>query len=985
MKNLRSSFLLLIAIVAVMMFVPSQKLLGQLYSFRARDMRLVFYTKAHEYIVPHIARCFENSLGFHRKAFDYTPSEPVTVILQDFGDFASGGANTVPFNLMGIGIAPFDYVYETMPAEERMNLMMIHELAHIAAMDKASPRDRFFRSLFFGKVAPVSDSPPSMLYAYLTAPRWYAPRWFIESIAVFMETWMAGGLGRALGAYDEMVFRTMVRDSSYIYDVVGLEAEGTKVDFQVGANSYLYGTRFVSYLALHHGPDKLMDWFRQTDSSKSYFASQFEHVYGTSLDEEWQQWIGWERTWQRTNLDSIRRYPLTPYRAITNGALGSVSRAYYDPATEKLIAAINFPGQTPHLAAFDVRTGSVEKLHEIRDGALFYVTSLAHDPVTHTLFYSTDNNHWRDLNSLNLKTGESRLLMKDARTGDFSFSASDSSLWGVRHFNGISTIVRIPFPYEEWNQVYSFDYGKDVFDIDISPDGKSLIGAVAEVTGRQSLVRWNVEKLRGGDTSYEVVYDFGNSTPANFVFSPDGRFLFGSSYYSGVSNIVRYDMNRKKMEWISNAESGFFGPVSISNDSVIAFHYTAKGFVPVMIPNRSVEDISAIKYLGQEVVEKYPALESWALKPPSPELVQLDSTETTGEYRPMGNIQLASAYPIVEGFKKFPAYGMRLNLSDPTLIHSMDITLSYSPNRLLQRVERFHANLNYSFWEWKVSGSYNGGDFYDLFGPTRSSRKGYFARVQYKNYLINDEPEVLSYALSLATYGDLERLPDFQNVATSFDRFDVFNIGLSYADLNRSLGAVDNEEGFQWQVGSYTTHVNKKLFPRFNANLAYGFLLPLDHSSIWLRVSSGYSPGDRGEPFANFFFGGFGNNWIDHQDIRRYREYYSFPGVELNSIGGTTYGKGMVEWTLPPLRFRRLGFTQLYCNWARLALFSTGIVVNPDSKPDRRTLLNAGGQLDFRLVIISSLEATLSLGYAGAFERGQRTDTEFMVSLRIPR
>ena len=34
-----------------------------------------------------------------------------------------------------------------------------------------------------------------------------------------------------------MVFRTMIRDSSFIYDIVGLESEGTTVDFQVGANS----------------------------------------------------------------------------------------------------------------------------------------------------------------------------------------------------------------------------------------------------------------------------------------------------------------------------------------------------------------------------------------------------------------------------------------------------------------------------------------------------------------------------------------------------------------------------------------------------------------------------------------------------------------------------------------------------------------------------------------------------------------------------
>ncbi|MCB9250095.1 MAG: hypothetical protein H6613_16875 [Ignavibacteriales bacterium] len=70
----------------------------------------------------------------------------------------------------------------------------------------------------------------------------------------------------------------------------------------------------------------------------------------------------------------------------------------------------------------------------------------------------------------------------------------------------------------------------------------------------------------------------------------------------------------------------------------------------------------------------------------------------------------------------------------------------------------------------------------------------------------------------------------------------------------------------------------------------YGFALPINHSSIWLRSSAGYSYGDRDEPFANFYFGGFGNNYVDNLPEKRYREYYSFPGVELNSIGGTNYG-----------------------------------------------------------------------------------------------
>jgi hypothetical protein len=64
-------------------------------------------------------------------------------------------------------------------------------------------------------------------------------------------------------------------------------------------------------------------------------------------------------------------------------------------------------------------------------------------------------------------------------------------------------------------------------------------------------------------------------------------------------------------------------------------------------------------------------------------------------------------------------------------------------------------------------------------------------------------------------------------------------------------------------------------------------------------------------------------------------------------------------------------------------LFSSAIVTGFDGQAHRRSLANAGGQVDFRLVIFSSLESTFSLGYAVAFERDQRFSKEFMISLKI--
>ena len=111
-------------------------------------------------------------------------------------------------------VAPFSFAFETIAGNDRMNIIMNHELVHVATMDQAARPDRFFRRLFGGKVVPLHQQPESILYFFLTTPRVAAPRWYHEGIAVFVDTWMSGGLGRAQGGYDEMVFRSMVRDGT---------------------------------------------------------------------------------------------------------------------------------------------------------------------------------------------------------------------------------------------------------------------------------------------------------------------------------------------------------------------------------------------------------------------------------------------------------------------------------------------------------------------------------------------------------------------------------------------------------------------------------------------------------------------------------------------------------------------------------------------------------------------------------------------------
>lgn len=977
----------LAALLCVRLCAPSQ-LVAQFQTLQTRNLRLVWTSPLQSYLVPQVVGAFENSLEFHSRLWDWTPRGKIDVLMHDLWHYGNAGASPLPENHITIGIAPDNHAYESLPTQERITSALNHEMVHIVTTDKATSSDRFFRRIFFGKVTPNAAVPLSMLYGYLTVPRFYSPRWYLEGIAVYLETWMNGGVGRVIGPYDEMVFRTLVHDGGRMYDVVGLEAEGTTIDFMTGANSYLYGTRFISYLALRYGNDSLLAWFNRSKGSRRYFSSQFQHVYGRSLEDEWSRWIAWERAWQDSNLATIRRHPVTTPRPISKRALGSVSRAYYDSTSGNLLVAVRYPGQVAHIAAINVATGKLRNIREVMGASGLYVTSLAYDPASRRFFYTTSNANWRNLVSLNLESGRHEVLIKDARVGDLAFDRADSSLWGVRHDNGFSTLVRIPPPYHQWHQVFTLPFGSDLFDLDVSPDGSTLVGSMSGISGSQRLVKMDVSALMQGDTTTQILYDFGDWAPMNFVFSPDGRYLFGSSYYSGVSNIYRYDLATDDVEPLSNAETGLFRPVPVSRDSLVVFDYTRWGFVPSLIANQVVDSVSAIRFLGNEIWQQRPLVQSWQVPPAS--RVNLDSvTISSGPYHALGNLTLDGVYPVVEGYRDAAGHnavaaGFRLNTSDQIGTTGLDATATYSPDRRLASSERLHLRANFHSWNWKVSAALNPADFYDILGPTRVSRKGYSLALQYQGDLLYDEPRKLSYTLKAAGYGGLATLPEYQGIAAPFRTLLSFSGDLAYTSLRRSLGAVDDELGTKWAFTVRGNEVNGRLYPRVSLDATHGFLLPLDHSSLWLRASAGAAlAGARSDPFANFFFGGFGNNWVDYREIQQFRNTESFPGIAINSVGGANYGRAQVQWVSPPLRFRRFGIPSFYLRWADLSLFATGLSANVDQPAVRRTLASVGAQVDVRLITLSHLESTLSVGYAEAWERSGPPRSAFMFSFKI--
>jgi hypothetical protein len=508
-----------------------------------------------------------------------------------------------------------------------------------------------------------------------------------------------------------------------------------------------------------------------------------------------------------------------------------------------------------------------------------------------------------------------------------------------------------------------------------------LSASVGEVNGDQSVQVFRIADLMTGAPPAPIAsFSMGASTPEAFVFSPDGRYLFGSAYYTGVSNIYRFEIATQELEAVSNASTGFFRPIPRADGSLIVYEFTGEGFRPVAIQPTPLEDLGTVRFLGAEIATRHPVVTTWTAGSPSSVPFESMITER-GHYTPQEEMRLGGAYPVVEGYRGRAAIGYHVLFEDPLQFNQLHATLTYTPDSPLEDQD-WHVDLEYRTLRWRLRYWHNDADFYDLFGPTERARAGDAAMVGFHHSFIYDPPRQLDFSADLAYYTGLDTLPAAQEVQTQFDSLASFNMELTYTNTTRSLGAVDHERGLRWNLALGVDHANDEAFPSLRAGVDFGVPLPLNNSSVWLYTAAGAAGGDRASPLSSFYMGAFGNNFVDDREVKRYREFDSFPGFEINEIDARQFARAVGEINLPPARFEDIGIPSLYLSSVRPALFA-GAMETESSTGARRSLQTLGVQTDWNFTVAHRLPMVLSLGYAEAFEDGERRGSEVLISLKI--
>lgn len=965
---------------------------------------LTFFSKSLSQYIPHIIRQYHTGKALHDQLWqlDSTDIEPPFMMLSDWNDDGNAGVSPLPRNLISINIAPMNMTYYTSPAMERYAHLFRHEYTHVVMTDRPSPRDRMWRNMLGTKVSTDSKYPLSCVWSWLTVPRWYAPRWFHEGIACFMETWMSGGMGRALGGYDEMYFRSLIHDNAKLSTVVGLESEGTTKDFQLGTNSYLYGLRFVNYLVLKYGFDRLVQFYNRTPDSHAFFATQFKAVYGKHLRDVWNEWIAYEHEHQKQNMASIREYPLTPTVPLcvkeSRGAisLGSASPLVIDDSAHVAYTAVNYPGNFAHIERIDLLTGKRTKLNRINGPMLYQTTYLAYDRKRQRLIW-TDRNS--DIRGIQTSDGQH---LRFQRTSNLVYDNARDLLYGLLSHEGVTHIVCYDSTLQKRSVLYTFKFGVSVTDLDVSHDGSKLAMTTVGTRGEQQLILFNVDDLRNAKFTYTTLYKHDDSNLMQFRFAQDDRTLVGCSYYTGVSNlwevpVADHTVPEDSVRLLSNVEIGLFAPYKMNDGTIYAFEFTRNGMMPVSLQYKPIDDCNAVEMLGQKAYEANPQIADLAtLKEPLPTISFGEVYDSIKVYNPLKEMRFHGAYPDISGFTDrkawnnvTPVLGYHLTFTDKLGINSLNIAAGISPWSHNKWKNRFHISAEYKYWRWTFNASWNKTDFNDLFGPLRRSRKGYQVGAQYDYSYTLQLPFSWRWGASINTFGDMDALPLYQNVGVDEGTHSMQTLSayIGASRIRTSLGGIQAEQGYSWQLDGYTYFAKGRFYPTLTFSLNEGVLLPfMRNTSAWLRMAVGQNFGNSGSTLGNEYFGGFRNNYIDRGAAYRYRETSAMPGVAIDAIQAHSFCKATGELNLQPLRFSNLGLLCIYPTYAQLSLFATDLVANPWGKQKFDNFLTLGAQLNIEVVLFKHMKTTWSVGYAhlvGNKPAGTNRNGQLMLSLKL--
>ena len=442
------------------------------------------------------------------------PGGQIDLVVTDHVDRSNGYATVWPSNRIVVYLRPPADSLALAYYEDNLELLIVHELAHIHHLDYVGGLGRLFRRLF-------GRSP-----TFLSFPGTVAPGWVIEGIGTWYESALTG-TGRVHGTYHDMVLRTAALEGRF--ETLG-QAEGNSPVWPGGARRYAYGSLFVDHLLETHGRDRMGEFARGLASLRNVTPSDTAtRVFGVSLPEAWDAWAdGWRNAAERLDDELAQYGPITEPERLTH-------RARY--AQHPVVAAdgsaliyVRSDGRSdPRLVSERPAGGGRRTITRTNQVTTFDVL-----PSGAIVFDQLDfTDRYRIFSDLYVvePDGTVRRVTQDARLTAPAVEPGGASVVAVSEGQGTQGLVRVTLADGTRTELVPPEPEVHWAYPSVSPDGR-WIAATRWADGRHDVVILDA----AGGLRHQVTSDRAlDFAPA---WSPGGQHLVWSSDRTGIPNIL---------------------------------------------------------------------------------------------------------------------------------------------------------------------------------------------------------------------------------------------------------------------------------------------------------------------------------------------------------------------------------------------------------------------------------------------------------------
>ena len=447
------------------------------------------------------------------------PAGLIDVLVTDHTDNSNGFAQVVPSNRITVFARPPVDLLSLGYFDDWMELVILHELAHIVHLDYArNPIGRLARAMF-GRVQTEWPFFPAL----------GTPRWVREGLATWYESRLTQS-GRVRGTFQEMQMRTALNEGRF--ENIG-QASGESPLWPGGHRPFAYGARFFEYLLERHGDDRMAAFVEAVAGQWIPYRldAAGRSAFGVSLSDEWN---AWEADLEAAHADldeQLRRIgPITePERLTTDVRWGF--HPTVSPDGRSLVYISSDGRSDVQLRIDDPAGGSARQL--TRTNGLSTFTWM---PGGRLLVAQVElDGPYRSYGDLYVtnRRGRQERLTYQARLTDPSVAPDGRSAVAVQQGDGTNGLVRVDLDTGVVTSLVAPDPDVHWAFPAVSPDGRWIAATRWEPNAYTDVV---ILDATSGELLHRVTRDRAIDLAPSW--GPDSRWLVWSSDRTGIANVL---------------------------------------------------------------------------------------------------------------------------------------------------------------------------------------------------------------------------------------------------------------------------------------------------------------------------------------------------------------------------------------------------------------------------------------------------------------